>query len=73
MIGGEAEQEGEYPAWYLRDQDPQTFSLKNDDILVEFGSSDLSKKLNLALDSFWSPRMRLDQASDNSRFYYRCV
>lgn len=73
VIGGEAEQEGEYPAWYLRDQDPQTFSLKNDDILVEFGSSDLSKKLNLALDSFWSPRMRLDQASDNSRFYYKTV
>lgn len=52
-----------YPALYFRDMDPSTASATNEDILVEYGSADLTIEMGLALDSYWSPRIFLDDSA----------
>ncbi|MFR1519225.1 MAG: EAL domain-containing protein [Clostridia bacterium] len=52
---------------YLRDYDPSTSSSDHSDLLVLRGSSAVTKKINISLDSLWQPKFTL--TADNSFFY----
>lgn len=56
---------------YLRDLDPTFNSSDNSDILMERGSIDIARKIDVPLDSQWSNKFKLSEEKETSEFYYK--
>lgn len=56
---------------YLRDLDPTFNSVDNSDILMERGSIDIARKIDVPLDSQWSNKFKLSEEKETSEFYYK--
>lgn len=67
ILEGEKGHEG----FYLRDLDPTFNSIDNSDILMERGSIDIARKIDVPLDSQWSNKFKLSEKKENSDFYYK--
>lgn len=61
---------GYYPSIYLRDSEPTTIVINNNDISARFGHSSVIKNLNITLDPVWTTSIELDPASESSSFYF---
>lgn len=55
------EGETSHNGFYLRDLDPTFNDIDNSDILMERGSIELAKKINIPLDSQWSQKFNLEK------------
>lgn len=62
--------EGNRAAFYVRDNDPSTFTSKNSDLLLERGLPAIAKEQELPLDSFWSA---LIYEGDENSFFMRPI
>lgn len=56
-----------HPALYLRDMDPLSNPEGVSDLLVERGSSDLIKRLNIPMDANWYPQFLVDARDKSTR------
>lgn len=57
---------------YFRDSDPNSNPSDYSDLLAERAPSSLTKKLGIALDSFWQPAFDLgDEQHPGNRFFYK--
>ena len=58
----------------IRDLDPTNNMLNNNkDLLMEFGSSAISQKYNITLDTEWSSKLRVDYTSENYDFFFQTI
>ena len=58
----------------IRDLDPTNNTLNNNkDLLMEFGSSAISQKYNITLDTEWSSKLRVDYTSENYDFFFQTI
>lgn len=58
------------PALYLRDTDPVSTPADNSDLLLERAPIEVSKSLNIALDSWWSPSLDLGRMQKESVLFF---
>lgn len=65
--------EDSYAGFYLRDLDPSSYSDNNTDLMVERGMPDISKKMGLTFDSYWTPAFRFPSGgeAENERFFFQ--
>lgn len=56
---------------YIRDLDPSFNPTNNSDILMERGSMDIAKKLDVSLDRRWSANFKLAKQDEQAEFYYK--
>lgn len=65
---------GQHPALYVRDSNPAVDVANGSDLMLAACPLSVSRRLNLALDSRWSPTFELAQEGDaRSDFYYRAL
>lgn len=65
------EGENDHQGIYLRDLDPTFNDIDNSDILMERGSIDIAKEINVSLDSYWTNKFKLSEGEESSEFYYK--
>ena len=67
------EEEAEYQGFFVRDSDPQTKTASNTDLMMERGSKDLARNVDISLDNAWTTNFTF--AGNNQRaaddFFYK--
>ena len=59
-----------YPGLYIRNDDPSSYSLNNEDILVSRGPAEVVQAHNIALGSDWSPCFTISRNSREAAYRY---
>lgn len=67
---GEKNEENKYAGLHLRNLDQDRVSMDSTDFLVEHAPSELTKTMNIPLDTFWDPVFEFQKASHDD-FYYK--
>ena len=65
-------QKAEYQGFFVRDSDPQTKTATNTDLMLERGSKDLARDMDISLDNAWATDFKFngkDQRSSDDFFY----
>ena len=67
------EKDAEYQGFFVRDSDPQTKTASNTDLMLERGSKDLARSIDISLDNAWTTNFSFtgknQRAADD--FFYK--
>lgn len=70
--GASVNQKAEYQGFFVRDSDPQTKTATNTDLMMERGSKNLARSMNISLDNAWATDFKFngqDQRTSDDFFY----
>lgn len=70
FIDSNSNDNGLHDGLYIRDLSPRVIPKNNSDLLVERGSKKLCNKLNIALDTQWSPKFNFSNEYKQKNIYF---
>lgn len=66
---GREEEEACKAGVYLRNSSPNSYSENTGNLLLEMGSEDISKSLQIPLDHYWKSSIMIDESDENCAYY----